>query len=68
MDLGLFVPQADLCSAAKTAPLALFDHLVGDGEQCRRNFEPERLGGLEIEHELEFGRLHDRQFGSAFRL
>jgi hypothetical protein len=37
-----------------------FDHLVGGGEQCRRHSEAERLGGLEIEHQLEFGRLFDR--------
>jgi hypothetical protein len=35
----------------------LFDHLVGGGEQRRRNFEAERLGGFEIEDEVEFRRL-----------
>src|ERR1700730_12892474 len=39
----------------------LFDHLVGDGEQRRRNLETERLGRLQIDDEVELGRLQDRQ-------
>ena len=37
------------------------DHLVGAGEQRLRHGEAERPGGLEVDHQLEFGRLLDRQ-------
>ena len=40
-----------------------FDHLVGDGEHVRRNGEAERLGGREVDDELEFGRLQHWQVG-----
>ena len=33
----------------------LFDHRVRNREQPRRNGKPERLGGLEIDDEVEFG-------------
>src|SRR5262245_66342910 len=38
-----------------------FNHLVGEREQPVRNLEAERLGGLEVDHQLELGRLLDRQ-------
>src|SRR4051812_17148617 len=41
----------------------LFNYFVGTREHCGRNFEAERLGGLEIDDELEPGRLLDRQVG-----
>jgi hypothetical protein len=34
----------------------LFDHLVGDREQARRQGEAKLLGRLEIDDELEFAR------------
>ena len=39
------------------------DHLVGAREQHRRHVEAERLSGPEIDHQLELGRLLDRQLG-----
>jgi hypothetical protein len=45
-------------------PLAcLFDHLVGTGEYAGRNGDAERLRGLEIYNQFEFGRLLDWHIG-----
>jgi hypothetical protein len=43
-------------------------HLVGDGEHARRHLDAERLRGLQVQDELEFGRLQHRQFGRLLSL
>ena len=47
-------------SAKKRKSTALFDHFVGARQQLRWNFEAERIGRLEIDHQLEFRRLQYR--------
>jgi hypothetical protein len=42
---------------------ALFDHLVGAGQERFGDDQPKRLGGLEIDDEFEFVRLLDRNIG-----
>ena len=42
---------------------SLLDYLVGNRQQRFRDGDAERLGGREIDDELELGRLHDRQVG-----
>ena len=41
----------------------LTNHLVRQDEERRRESDPERLGGLEIDHQLELGRLYHWQVG-----
>ena len=38
----------------------LFNHLIGQRQKIIGEFDAERIGGLEVDHELEFRRLHDR--------
>ena len=41
----------------------LFEHLIGQQEQRWRHRDPQRLGGLQIDHELELHGLLDREVG-----
>ena len=43
----------------------LFDHLVGNGQQRRRYYQAERLCGFEVDDELKFGWLLDRQLAGS---
>ena len=45
-----------------------FDHLVGARQHGRRHGEAERLGGLEVDHQLELDRGLDRQVGRLLAL
>jgi hypothetical protein len=45
----------------------LFDHLVGECEQRRWHVEAKRPCGLEVDHELELGRLLDYELGDDLR-
>ncbi len=56
-------PQPDSCSAAK---VELFDHLVGASEQGERHGDAERLRRLQVDNQLDLGRLLHRQVGKLF--
>jgi len=43
--------------------MALLDHLVGEREQVAGNIDAKRLGGFEVDRNMKFARLYDRQIG-----
>src|SRR5262249_38139530 len=49
-------------------PVRLFNHLVGTGEQHRRDFEAEHPRDLQIDDKLELGSPRDWQVGRLFAL
>src|SRR5580700_5369528 len=55
-----------ICTATIGCPL--LDHLVGGREQRRRHVDAKRLGGLEVNDQLELSRLHDWQVGRPLSL
>src|SRR5262245_66047575 len=56
---AIYLRQDDSCS---------FDHLVGAERKCRRNVQPERLSGLEVDYQLVLGGRLNRKVGRPFAL
>src|SRR5262245_5647811 len=54
-------PKADSCIAAK----ALFDQLVGERKQIRRDIEAERFGGCHVDDEINLGCQLNRHIGGC---
>jgi len=64
------VPEAAVsrCSDMRVQKPGLLDHLVGEREKLIRNGHTKLLRGLDVDDQVEFGRLHDRQVAGPFSL
>src|SRR5262249_51588929 len=54
--------------AARGPSTPSLDHLVGEREQCRRNLQTQRVGGVQIDDKMKLGLLQDRQGGRVLAL
>jgi hypothetical protein len=62
--VGRLLALEDAVDVARRTPVKkLFDHLVGEQLHRVGHGETERGGGLQVDHQLELGRLQDRQIG-----
>jgi len=61
-----FVPKAAVSNRSKVA--VLFDHLVSSHKQLVGHGEAERVGSLEVDHQLEFARPDHWEVGWLFTL
>jgi hypothetical protein len=58
---GLFREHRPLPDSRGAANNSLFDYLVGERDQCRRDIDAECPRGREVDHKLKLGRLLYRQ-------
>jgi hypothetical protein len=70
-DMSAVPPICDMPANGRNVPttdIGLLDHLVGTAEQRQRHREAEAPGGIEVDNELDFHGLLDRQIGRLFTL
>src|SRR5689334_12531716 len=56
------------CHKPTSLDFELFDDLIGGTDKGRRHIQAERLGGFQVDDEMEFGRLLHRQVGRPLAL